>query len=324
MLNALIRNDIFGDVTKIRRMATIGITGGTGFVGRHLTHLLVDKGYNVVIFTRSVANKMPQKQVTFVHWNSDTGECDINGLKSIDTIVHLAGTGLANRRWTESRKRKIVDSRVKVTDFLVARLKEFGAGCHTFIAASAMGIYGPDRDTHGAFTEADPPYNDFLADTCVQWEASSGKAEEFARSVILRFGIVMGPDDGAFPEFAKPMSFGIVPILGSGHQMISWIEIEDLARLIVFAIEHKQISGIYNAVTPYPVSQEQLVQTIAHEKGGFKLRIPVPQFMLHAMLGEVAGELLKSCTVSGEKILTAGFNFNHPNITGAVKSILGK
>ena len=324
MLNALIRNDIFGDVIENGRMATIGITGGTGFVGRHLTHLLVDKGYNVVIFTRSVANKTPQKQVSYVHWNSDTGECDINGLKSIDAIVHLAGTGLANKRWTEARKRRIVDSRVKVTDFLVARLKEFGTGCHTFIAASAMGIYGPDRDTHGAFTETDPPYNDFLANTCKQWEASSRKAEEFTRTVILRFGIVMGHDDGAFPEFERPMNFGIVPIIGSGHQMISWIEIEDLARLIVFAIEHKQMSGVYNAVTPYPVSQMQLMQTIAHEKGGFKVRIPAPPFMLRLMLGEVAGELLKSCTVSGEKILSAGFNFYHPSITGAVKSILGK
>jgi uncharacterized protein (TIGR01777 family) len=201
---------------KNKSMATIGITGGTGFIGRHLTHLLVRRGHNVVVFTRSVANKTPHKQVSFVHWDADTGECDINGLKSIDAIVHLAGAGIANKRWSEARKRKIVDSRVKATDFLVSRLKEFAPGCKTFVAASAIGIYGPDRNTHGAFTENAAPYDDFLAETCKKWEATSRKAADFSRTIIFRFGIVLGKEDGAFPEFVKPMTFGVVPILGSG------------------------------------------------------------------------------------------------------------
>jgi uncharacterized protein (TIGR01777 family) len=302
-------------------MATIGITGGTGFIGQHLTGLLVEKGYEVVIFTRDVARKQSQKNVTFVHWNSDIGECDINGLRSIDGIVHLAGAGIGNKRWTDDRKKKIVDSRVKVTDFLVSRLKEFSSGCKTFVAASAIGYYGPDKGP-GPFTENAQPHNDFLGDTCRQWEAASEKAREFARTVTLRFGIVLGKESGAFPKLAKPMSFGIMPVLGTGKQVVSWIEVDDLARLILYSIENPSIEGTYNAVTPNPVTHGELMNTIASEKGGIKIPVAAPAFVLKTILGEMGDEVLKSCTVSAQKTLNTGFTFKHPEIKSAVKAIL--
>lgn len=303
-------------------MKTIGITGGSGFVGRHLASLLAGKGYEVVIFTRKIAQTPENPHITYAHWEARGGECDVNSLKKLDAVVHLAGAGIADERWTEKRKKEIVDSRVKGTNFLVSMLKAHAPACKTFIGASATGFYGPDDENKPPFTESAPPYNDFLGETCRQWEEETQQASEFARTVICRFGIVLGRESGAFPQFARPMSFGIVPILGSGRQIISWIAISDLARLLVFLLEQEKLSGIYNAVAPNPVAQRLLMQTIAREKGGIKIPLGVPAFLLKILLGEMSIEVLKSCTASSRKIMDAGFKFDNPDITSAVKSIL--
>jgi len=305
-------------------MKTIGITGGTGFVGQRLTALLVSNGYNVIIFTTRVAKKTAQPQVSYAHWNPDKGAFDINALKAVDAVVHLAGAGLAEKRWTEQRKKEIVDSRVKGTSFLISQLTQYAPNCKTLIAASAMGFYGADREGAGLFTEAAPPANDFLGNTCRQWEETSKSASGFLRTVILRFGIVLGKESGAFREFVRPMTFGIMPILGSGRQVVSWIEIGDLSRLMLFALEHDTVSGIYNAVAPSPVTHKELMKTIARVKGGIKIPVPVPAFVIRILFGEMGGEVLKSCSVSAQKTLSTGFAFSHPEITGAVKAILGK
>ncbi|MCW3123647.1 MAG: hypothetical protein JWQ38_3139 [Flavipsychrobacter sp.] len=303
-------------------MSTIGITGGTGFVGTHLTSLLVSKGYKVVIFTRHLPKATSKPPITYAHWDEDLGACDINGLKQLDAVVHLAGAGIADKRLTEKRKKEIVDSRVEGTEFLISKLKEHAPNCKTMVAASATGIYGADVPGIAAFTEAAPPANDFLGTTCQKWEAASSKASSFLRTTILRFGIVLGEESGAFPQFANPTSFGVVPILGSGNQVISWIEVDDLARLILFALEQQQISGTFNAVTPNPVTNRQLMKTISKIKGGIKIPVPVPAFLLKAALGELSEEVLKSCTVSAARTLSTGFTFNYPDITAAVTAIL--
>jgi uncharacterized protein (TIGR01777 family) len=305
-------------------MSTIGITGGTGFVGQHLTDLLISKGHNVTIFTTQVAKKPTKTQVTYAHWNPKQGAFDINALKEIDAVVHLSGAGIADKRWTEKRKKEIVDSRVNGTDFLVTQLREHAPNCKTLVAASASGWYGPDRDGLIPFTETAPAYNDFLGNTCLQWETASSMAASFLRTAILRFGIVLGREGGAFPQFAGPMSFGIVPILGSGRQVVSWIEVDDLARLILFSLENESISGTYNATAPNPVTHKELMNTIARVKGRIKIPIPVPAFLLKIALGELSEEVLKSCTISDKKIQDAGFTFKHTDITHAVRAILKK
>lgn len=303
-------------------MQTIGITGGTGFVGQHLKALLVRNGYKVIIFTTGSAQKPAENQVSYAHWDPQKGTIDTEALRELSGIVHLAGAGIADKRWTTERKKEILESRVTGTEFLVAQLKKHAKNCTTFIAASATGFYGPDRDGK-PFTEDAQPYNDFLGDTCRQWEDASHKAESFLRTVILRFGIVLGKDHGAFAEFVKPMKFGIMPILGSGKQIVSWIAIHDLARLILFALEHEQFKGVYNAVTPNPVSQKELMKTIAAIKGGIAIPAPAPAFILKIMLGEMSGEILKSCTVSAEKTVASGFKIQYPNLEGSIKAILG-
>jgi uncharacterized protein len=302
--------------------AIIGITGGTGFVGSHLAGLLADKGYAVIVFTRDISQRSRQKNISYSYWDPGKKKCDIAGLRELNAMVHLAGAGIADKRWTEKRKKEIVQSRVAGTELLVAQLGDYAPFCKTLIAASAIGYYGPDKADKMPFSEASPPHNDFLGNTCMQWEAASHKAEAFARTVIVRFGIVLGRDGGAFPKFARPLSFGIKPVLGSGNQVISWIHVDDLAQFLLFALEHAALSGIYNAVTPHPVSYSSLMDTIAEAKGGLKLTLPVPALLLQLVLGELSSEILKSCTVSAKAITNSGFNFRYPHLADAVRTMI--
>lgn len=304
-------------------MAVIGITGGTGFVGRHLSAQLANDGHRVIVFSRNAAKNIDNQSIEYAYWNEDKKQCDVEALRQIDAMVHLAGAGLADKRWTEERKREIMRSRVHATAFIVEQLQRHANNCKTFIAASATGIYGPDRQGNHSFEEGDEPYTDFIADVCRQWEEASLKASTFARTVILRFGIVLGKDGGAFPRFATPVSWGVKPIFGTGKQKISWIHVSDLVSLIEYALANESISGIYNAAAPDVVSQHALMQAIARAEGKKCLPVYLPAFLLKMALGEMAEELLKSCNASGQKIADAGFAFKYPAIYGAIKAIVG-
>jgi uncharacterized protein len=305
-------------------MKAIGIAGGSGFIGSALTSLLVNKGYEVVIFTRNKRAKSREPAISYCHWDAENEIYNGKFLKKLYAMVNLAGAGIADKRWKKKRKQEISGSRIKGTDFLIAELKAHAPLCKTFLSASAIGFYGPDMGLHTPFTETASHYDDFLGNICMQWEQSAQKGQEFARTVILRFGIVLGKESGAFAQLAKPMSFGIMPTLGSGGQAVSWIEITDLARLILFALEHEEMQGIYNAVAPCPVTHHELMKTIATGMGGIKIPVHVPSVLLKILLGEMSTEVLKSCTVSAQKIMDAGFTFNHTDITSAIKAILGK
>lgn len=174
---------------------------------------------------------------------------------------------------------------------------------------SAIGWYGPDRGN--IFTEKDPVYNDFLGNTCKAWEESIAPVSSLDRRlVILRTGIVLSKEGGAFAEFVKPLRFGIAPVLGSGKQMISWIHVHDLCRMIEWAVEKEHIKGVYNAVAPNPVSNKGLMLTLARIiRRGVYLPVRVPAFVLKMMLGEMSIEVLKSTTASSKKIEETGFQY---------------
>lgn len=303
-------------------MQTIGVTGGTGFVGHHLVQQLVDMGYRVVIFTRDMHKVSRQDKVNYSFWSPSEKKFDVRYLKELDAVIHLAGAGVADKRWTKKRKQEIVNSRVQSTEFLIERLKEHAPNCKTLISASAIGYYGPDRPGAIPFHEDEQPASDFLAHTCKLWEAEVHKAEDRMRTIILRFGIVLGKDDGAFPQLAKPQSFGVIPILGNGKQIFSWIHIDDLCNLIVWSLKEQKVKGVYNAVAPNPVSQKRLCKTIASHKRAAILPVYVPNMLLKAAIGEGASEALKSTTVSAEKIQSEGYQFKYAEIGDAVRAIL--
>lgn len=298
---------------------TIGITGGTGLVGRHLSRKLIDAGYHVVIFSRT--RQGTDGRIQYVHWDPEKKEIDVLALRSLDGMVHLAGAGVADKRWTKQRKEEILVSRVNGTAFLVQSLKEFAPKCRTFISASATGYYGQDIGSK-AFVEQDAAGNGFLADVCIRWEQAAQAAASFARVVIFRFGIVIAPDGGAFPKFLAPLKLGIAAVLGNGKQIVSWVHISDLVCMIKTAIRQEQYSGVYNAVSPRPVSNRELVQEIGQQKGGSYITLNIPEWLLRLAMGAAAGEVLTSCTVSSSKLAAVGFVFQCPDLKSAIRAVL--
>jgi uncharacterized protein (TIGR01777 family) len=293
-------------------MKNILITGGSGLVGKQLTSLLESKGYAVAWLSRK-----PQQRTYFL-WDVDKQELDPQALEWADAVVHLAGEGVAEKRWTAARKLAILRSRTESTALLYTAIQQATQKPSTFISASAVGFYG--FDTGAALVdESSPSGKDFLAEVVVAWEKEVKKIEALPlRCVILRIGIVLDAQGGALTEMLKPP---VAAPLGSGAQWMSWIHVEDLVRLFVFALEKTTLQGIYNAVGPHPATNQQLTKEAAAAKGKSYLGIGVPGFALKLVLGEMAAMVLGGNRVSSQKIQKAGFEFEFPELKKALKDI---
>ncbi len=301
-------------------MATILITGGTGLVGKALGQALQEKGYSVIILSRQVDKKSERPGLSYATWNAETQTIDKEAIAKADYIIHLAGAGVADKRWTKKRKQEIVDSRVNSSKLIVDSLKNIPNKVKVVVSASAIGWYGPDPDIPNPtpFAEDAPAHDDFLGTTCKLWEESIEPITQLGiRLVKLRTGIVLSNQGGALKEFLKPLKIGVAAILASGKQIISWIHIDDLVSMYIAAIENQNINGVYNAVAPNPVSNKELTLELARAKKKFFIPIHVPSFILKIMLGEMSIEVLKSTTVSSSKIQLSGFNFKYPAIKDA-------
>ncbi len=307
-------------------MPTVLLTGGTGMIGSHLQKFLLEKGYSIIVLIRNEKQrKSSDKNISYAKWNLEKEEIDKDAIAEADYIIHLAGANVAEKRWTNKRKKEIVESRTKTGALLVKSLKEIPNKVKVVISASAIGWYGADTNgskQHG-FKEDAPAANNFLGNTCKLWEENIEPVEQLnKRLAIFRFGIVLSKKGGALDEFKKPLKLGIAGILDDGKQIISWIYIDDLCRLLLFAIEHENISGIYNAVAPQPVTNKELALTLAKNiRGNFFIPVHVPAFALKLALGELSVEVLKSTTVSSEKIIKAGFSFLYPSINTALENL---
>lgn len=307
-------------------MPTVLITGGTGLIGNALTPMLVSKGFEVIILSRS-AKASGDASVSYAQWDVNKGALDLAAIQKADYIIHLAGAGVADKRWTKKRKQEIVESRTKSGELLLKALQENENKVKAFISSSAIGWYGPDNETSqkNGFKEDAPAHDDFLGNTCLQWEQSTKPIEALRkRLVYLRTGIVLSNEGGALKEFKMPMKFGIAAILGGGKQMISWIHIEDICRMYIHAIEN-EISGVFNAVAPKPVSNKTLTLELAKRiRGKFFIPIHVPSFILKIVLGEMSVEVLKSATVNDDKIRNTEFKFLHPSLDAALSELVKK
>ncbi|MEP7318008.1 MAG: TIGR01777 family oxidoreductase [Panacibacter sp.] len=306
-------------------MATVLITGGTGLIGKALSAMLLRKNYEIIILTRTIpAAESQQPGISYAQWNVEAGEIDKVAIAKADYIIHLAGAGVAEKKWTDKRKTEIIESRTKSGALLVKALSETENHIKAVISSSAVGWYGPDTPAslQKGFNEDWTSADDFLGKTCKLWEAAIQPVETPGkRLVILRTGIVLSNDGGALAEFKKPLKFGIASILGSGDQITSWIHIDDICRMYLHAIENN-ISGIYNAVAPHPVTNKQLTLTLAKAtKGSAFVSMHVPAFVLKIMLGEMSIEVLKSANVSVSKFQQTGFQFLYPTIDAALGNL---
>lgn len=307
-------------------MTTILITGGTGLIGKALTHALLEKNYKVIVLSRQT--NQPQQQtanLSFASWNADDQTINKEAISKADYIVHLAGAGVADKRWTKKRKQEIIDSRVRSGELLVKALQDITNKIKAVISASAIGWYGADPviPNPKPFREDDPHDNSFLGETCKLWEDSIEPVKNSGKRLVkLRTGIVLSNAGGALKEFRKPLRFGVASILGDGKQMISWIHIDDMVRLYITAIEDETLNGVYNAVAPKPVSNKELAMQLARiQRGNFFIPVHVPSFVLRSVVGEMSIEVLKSTTVSCDKIHYTGFIFLYPSLDAALKNL---
>jgi len=270
-------------------MATVLITGGTGLIGSALTNELLNRGYDVIILTRSPEKYSNTSRLSYAKWDTEKQIIDGEAITKADYIIHLAGEGIADKRWTAKRKRQIAESRIKSSALLVKALRENVNNIKVVVSASGIGWYGsPSLTLSGGkgteknpFDENDPAAEDFLGATCKEWEASIDPVISLGKRLVkFRTGIVLSKEGGALKEFQKPLRFGIATILGNGKQIMSWIHLDDLVRLYILAIANERLNGVYNAVAPHPVTNKKIIIQLARTmRGKFYVPIFVPSLI---------------------------------------------
>lgn len=304
-------------------MSTILITGGTGLVGQALSSFLVARDHHVIILTRNAAGKKPAPGIEYAEWDIKKQTIDVAAVQKADHIIHLAGASVFDKRWTNAYKKELEESRTLSSRLIATTLQEHSHSVKTVVSTSAIGWYGPDKIAGHAFTEDEPAAGDFLGQLCRRWEESIEPVTAAGvRLVKIRVGIVLSEKGGFLQPIRQGLKFGAATITGSGKQTISWIHIEDLCRIFLFAIEHTELNGSFNATAPHPVSMKELVIKYASlKKGNFYLPFHVPAFLLKIALGERSIETLKSTTVSDSLISSKGFRFFYPGVDAALKAL---
>ncbi|QNM87024.1 TIGR01777 family protein [Polaribacter pectinis] len=291
-------------------MANILITGGTGLVGTRLTELLVKKNHEVRILSRNPSAKNEYK------WDISKDFIDEKVLENLDYIIHLAGAGIADERWTDKRKQVIIDSRVETANLIFDKIKAQKIELKGFISASGSNFYGA-KTTDKIYEEKDKAGNDFLGEVCVKWEAAATQFKALEIPVtILRTGIVLAEKGGALEKMKTP----VVSPLGSGDQYLSWIHIDDLCEMYIYSIENN-LSGTYNAVAPEYHTSKSFSKELAKNINRPFLPIGVPSFILKMVFGELAVILLEGSRLSSKKIEKNGYSFRFSTLDIALKSV---
>jgi uncharacterized protein (TIGR01777 family) len=306
------------DLKKIVLAISVLITGASGLVGSRLTELLLAKGYKVTHLGRTKkAGEVP----SFV-WDVDNGGFDGEALQGIQAVVHLAGAGVADRRWTKKRKKEILESRTKSSALLREMLKRSDHEVRTVVSASAIGYYGSTLDSK-LFKEEDGPGDDYLAGVVAAWEGEVDRIVDLGiRVVKVRTGIVLSSNGGVLREMARPIRLYAGSPLGTGNQIVSWIHIDDLCGIFIKVIEDQKMAGAYNAVAPMPATNREMTKAIAETLHRPLIFPAVPGFLLRILLGEMADAVVKGSNVSSGRIEKTGFHFRFPDLHGALRDCL--
>jgi uncharacterized protein (TIGR01777 family) len=298
----------------------VAVTGSSGFIGTALVASLRTDGHEVLRVLRSD----PPVGEPAVRWDPARGAIDVGALEGVEAVVHLAGTGIGDKRWTDERKALIKQSRTRGTALLAETLAGLSAKPRVLVSASGVHWYGDRGDE--VLTEDSDPGDGFLADVCRQWEAAAGLAALAGiRVVTTRSGLVLSADGGVFPKMMTPARFGLGGRLGSGRQWWSWITLTDEVDAMRFLIDHDNVAGPVNLAAPNPVTNAEFASTLGRvlHRPAF---VPVPSFGPKLVLGsEMAGELLfGSVRAQPAALQRAGFRFSHPELEGALRAVLDR
>jgi uncharacterized protein (TIGR01777 family) len=288
----------------------IAISGASGLIGSALVGHLKSEGHTVQRLVRR-----PTVSPDEIQWDPKTGFVDLEALRGVDAVIHLAGVGVGDKRWTKRYKAEILNSRLLGTTAIAKAVAEVKP--QVFISASAIGWYGDSGNR--AVVESDSVGNDFLAAVCREWEGAADLAVD-VRTVKLRTGLVLDPTGGALGRMLPLFRFGLGGKLGSGKQWWSWITLHDVVRAIVFALEHP-VSGPVNLTTPNPVSNQEFTAALARAMNRPAL-FPAPAIALKIALGGFSSEVLGSKKVMPNVLSEAGFIWDYPHITNALTALV--
>ncbi len=296
------------------------ITGATGLIGNQLIPKLQSKGYQIAILSRKPIHIAG---VEVYIWDVYKQTIDLTALTGIDTIIHLAGEGIADKKWTPERKKEIIDSRVLSTQLLYKSISATKANIDTFISASAVGYYGNRGDE--VLREESPSGNDFLSTCCVQWENAADEGLKMdIRVVKIRIGLILSKKDGALAAMEKPIKNFVGSPLGTGRQWMPWIHLDDIVKIFIAAVENPKMLGPYNACAPFPVTNKLLTKTIAQKLNRPVWPFNVPTFVLKMILGEMSILPLMSSNTIVQRLLDTGYQYEYINLDDALDSIYKK
>jgi uncharacterized protein (TIGR01777 family) len=298
------------------------ISGGSGFIGKHLTNLLIEKGFSVAILSRNV--KKNTANISYFKWDISNHSIDEAAVLNADYVIHLAGENIAEKRWTAKRKAVIIASRVESMQLIYAVLKKNNKKLDAFISASAVGIYGAVSG-EGICTEETAPAHDFLGATCQKWEGAVDFIENLhIRTVKIRTGLVLGKNGGFLKKLLPVFKYRLGSALGSGKQYMPWIHIDDLCGVYLEAIVNKEMNGPYNAAVNDSTTNAVFSKTLARVLG-YTIWLPkVPAFVLKLAMGEMALMVLNGRRVSSEKLEQLGFQFHFKNLEEALSDCVTK
>ncbi len=295
------------------------ITGATGLIGNELVSLLLQNGVSIHYLTTSKKKIENELNYKGFYWNPEQGIIDENCLMGVDAIIHLAGATIS-KRWTNSYKQEIIESRLLSSAVLFKALKNHPNQVKQIVSASGTAIY-PNNDKVIYDENSKEIDNSFLGNVVYKWEESADKFKSLGLKVCkLRTGIVLSNKGGALIEMAKPIKLGLGSPFGTGKQMQSWIQIHDIAALYFFVISN-DLEGVYNAVAPNPVSNEKLTMTIATVLKKPLFMPNIPKFMMKLLLGEMHELLFENRNLSAQKIIDKGFIFKYETIEKAIENI---
>jgi len=294
------------------------IAGGTGMIGRPLVKELADCGHQILVITRKTNRVHSTDQITYIPWLFLKSEKIGNEFSNVDAVINLAGENLGSQLWSQKRKNALISSRVEASNKLVDAIKNHRISPKVFIQASAIGYYGKNIDL--SITEDDKPGADFLSEICLRWETTSQPVENLGiRRLIIRTGVVLSPDEGAFKRLLLPIRLFVGGPLGTGAQQISWIHLKDELAAIQFLLENENCQGIFNLTAPNPLSNKEIGKMLAgHINRPYWL--PTPGFLLRLVLGEMSDVVLDSQKVLPKRLLEAGFSFKYPDFGKALES----
>ena len=298
-------------------MEKILITGASGLIGKKLTELLSAKGYEVIHLLRK---KPTNSNVKFHLWNPDKNELEESAFENIDHVIHLSGENISNKRWTDSQKKILCDSRIATANLLFEKSRN--AKLKTFVSASGISLYGT-ATTENIYDEEATPTRDFLAQLTVDWEKAADQfSDRGVRVVKIRTSVVLSKKGGALEKILKPIRMGFGSPLGNGKQYFPWIHLDDLCQIYINAVQDKNLSGAYNAVAPEHCTNRELTLAIAKNLGKRIWMPAVPAFVIKLLFGEMGNLILKGSRISSEKILKTGFQFQYQTLDAALKDCL--